>query len=414
MSTSRRRFLQLLASSPVLPYLDLSSELRNALLAAGRGARQAPTTAAQDAELIKSAKEALDVLDFEPVARKTLPPAHWGYMAGGSDDDGTIRANREAFSHYQLRVRRLVDGGKTDLSVNILGARWETPILICPVGALNMFHADGELAVARAAKTRKHVQVLSTATTTSIEDVIAARGEPVWFQLYIRNEWFETRQIVKRAEAAGAPALLFTVDILGGRNLETATRFARLDTRQCTMCHVPGPGLDLRRRAMTNALTPPPTPNPEVGTPTWEYVKRLKDTTSMKIFLKGIVTREDAELAMQNGVDGLVVSNHGGRAENSLRPTIDCVAEVVAGVRGRAPVLVDGGFRRGTDIFKALALGANAVGIGRPYVWGLAAFGQEGVETVLDILRRELQLVMRQAGTPNVKAITSAYITPRL
>jgi isopentenyl diphosphate isomerase/L-lactate dehydrogenase-like FMN-dependent dehydrogenase len=157
----------------------------------------------------------------------------------------------------------------------------------------------------------------------------------------------------------------------------------------------------------------PGTAVPEVGTPSWEFVQRLKDATSMKVLLKGIVTREDAELAMEHGVSGLFVSNHGGRAENSLRATIECVPEVVAGVAGRAPVIVDGGFRRGTDIFKALALGATAVGIGRPYIWGLAAFGQEGVETVLDILRAELQLVMRQAGTTSVPKITREYIVDR-
>jgi len=149
---------------------------------------------------------------------------------------------------------------------------------------------------------------------------------------------------------------------------------------------------------------------PEIATPTWEYIKRLKDTTSMKILVKGIVTREDAELAMQHGVDGVFVSNHGGRADNTQRSTIDCVPDVVAGVKGRAPVIVDSGFRRGGDIFKALALGATAVGVGRPYIWGLTSFGQEGVETVLDILRRELQLVMRQSGVTSVKGITKNHI----
>lgn len=153
--------------------------------------------------------------------------------------------------------------------------------------------------------------------------------------------------------------------------------------------------------------------NPNLGMLTWDYLKRLRDATKMKLLVKGIVTREDAELAFENGAEGLVVSNHGGRGEESLRSTIECVPEVVAGVAGRGPVLVDGGFRRGTDAFKALALGATAVGIGRPYVWGLAAFGQEGVEAVLDILRRELQLVMRQAGTSSVAKITKAHVIDR-
>ena len=146
---------------------------------------------------------------------------------------------------------------------------------------------------------------------------------------------------------------------------------------------------------------------------TWDFVKRLKDATRMKLLLKGIVTREDAQLAVQHGADGIVVSNHGGRAEESLRPTIECLPEVVAAVQGKIPVLIDGGIRRGTDVFKALALGATAVGIGRPYGWGLAAFGQPGVEAVLAIMRRELEIIMGQAGTPSVAGITKAFVTPR-
>jgi isopentenyl diphosphate isomerase/L-lactate dehydrogenase-like FMN-dependent dehydrogenase len=163
---------------------------------------------------------------------------------------------------------------------------------------------------------------------------------------------------------------------------------------------------------MLAAFEPGP-PIPEVGTPTWEFVKRLRDATTMKVLVKGIVTREDAEIAMEHGVDGLFVSNHGGRAENSQRATIECLPEVVAGIKGRAPIVLDGGVRRGTDIFKAVALGATAVGIGRPYIWGLGAFGQEGVETVLTLLRRELELVMRQAGTTSVKHVTGASVVAR-
>lgn len=228
--------------------------------------------------------------------------------------------------------------------------------------------------------------------------------------------------MVKRAEAAGCPAIAFTVDLLGGSNRETLERLKRTDTRDCSSCHegaAPAPGRsgniedrDNRRRPNVVGFTPD-TPIPEVGTPTWEFVKRLRDSTTMKVLIKGIVTREDAELAMKHGVDGLFVSNHGGRAENSLRSTIECVSEVVAGVRGRGVVIVDGGFRRGTDVFKALALGATAVGIGRPYIWGLASFGQPGVETVLEIMQREFQTTMKQAGTTSIAAITKAYLVDR-
>lgn len=409
MNTDRRRFLAYLAGSPLFAAAsgDVASFARVMEML-------------QDPAFIPTARHALSVFDFEPVARKKLPPAHWAYMATGSDDDGTIRANREGFTRYELRMRRLVDVSKVDASVTLIGTRWPTPIVLCPVGSQRAFHPEGELATARAAKAMNHLQVLSTVATTSIEDVTAARGAPIWFQLYHRQDWSQTREMIKRAERAGCPAMVFTVDLLGGSNRETMLRDARLDTRVCTSCHVggqPRPGslaVDLRdnRRKPMLADFPPGTPT-EVGTPTWEYLKRLKDAMSAKLFLKGIVTREDAELAMEHGVDGLFVSNHGGRAENSLRPTIACVPEVVAGVAGRAPVIVDGGFRRGTDIFKGLALGATAVGIGRPYVWGLAAFGQEGVEVVLELLRKEFELVMKQAGTISVPRITRDYVIAR-
>jgi 4-hydroxymandelate oxidase len=409
----RRRFVKLLAASPAWPWLDAPAGLSAVL---GGLLRDAPNLSARlvggqagsipsEAGLISSAAEAVSVLDFEPVARARLSAAHYAWMATGGDDGGTIRANRAGFERYQLRARRLVDVSKVDTSVSLFGTTWETPIFLCPVSGHRMYHRDGELATARAAKSKKHVQMLSTMTTTAVEEVNAARAEPVWYQLYSRNDWNHTREVVKRAEAAGCPALVFTVDLLGGRNMEEFTRVQRRDRATCGTCHVGDPLADIKNRSMINALAPPATPRPEIGTPTWDYVKRLKDTTSMKLLVKGIGTREDAELAVQHGVEGVFVSNHGGRADNSLRSTIEALPEVVAGVRGRVPVLVDSGFRRGSDIFKALALGATAVGVGRPYIWGLTSFGQEGVEAVLEILRRELQLTMRQTGTTSVRQI---------
>jgi isopentenyl diphosphate isomerase/L-lactate dehydrogenase-like FMN-dependent dehydrogenase len=396
--SSRRAFLRFLAASPLLACLDLPRDWLAAL--------------AQEPDLIKAARDALDVFDFEAVARKNLLPAHWGYLETGTDDDGTVRANREGFTRYELRVRRLVDTSKVDMSARMLGVRWDTPILLCPCGSHKAFHPDGEVAVARAAKTKKTLFVLATPATTSIEEVTAARGEPVWFQLYQRNDWNQTRQMIKRAEATGSPVLVYTIDLLGGSNRETNARAQRRDTAQCSGCHTGRPGAGNSRQPMVADLKPAP-PTPEVGPPTWDYVKRLKDATPMKLLLKGIVTREDAELALQHGVDGVWVSNHGGRAENSMRSTIECVSEVAATVAGRVPVIVDSGFRRGTDIFKALALGATTIGIGRPYLWGLGAFGQEGVEAVLDILRRELQMVMRQAGTTDLGKITRVHVIDR-
>ena len=421
---SRRRFLRFAAGSPLLAAAGIELGALAKLFdgsprdrAKGLALLQQAT---QEPELIATAADALDVFDFEPVAKKKIPPAHWGYLATGTDDDATIRANREGYAHWDLRARRLVDVSKVDPSVEILGVKWPTPIVINPVGSQRAFHPEGELAVARAAKAKNHLQVLSTVATTSIEDCIAARGASVWFQLYHQEDWNQTKQMVKRAERAGAPVVVFTVDLIGGSNRETMIRSRATDTRTCTNCHLggaPAPGAtgrvnELRdnRRKPAIADLKPDTPSPEVGTPTWDWVKRLQDSTSMKVFIKGIVTREDAELAMQQGINGVFVSNHGGRAENSTRATVLTLPEVVQGVRGRAPVILDGGIRRGTDIFKGLALGATATGIGRPYIWGLGAFGQEGVETVLAILRKEFEMTMRQMGTISVKRITKDCI----
>ncbi len=413
---SRRAFLSFVAASPLLAAAGVEREALTRLLG---GSKRDQSVALA---LIASPGEALNVFDFEAVAKQKIPVAHWGYLMTGTDDDATLRENREGFNRYALRMRRLVDVSHVDPSIDMLAVHWATPIVICPVGSQRAFHAEGEIAVARAAKAKGHLQVLSTVTTSSVEDVTAARGGPIWYQLYHQADWNQTRQLIKRAEKAGCPAIVFTVDLLGGSNRETMLRAQQVDPRDCSACHKggkPAPGLsglvsdgDNRRKPMIAAFEPG-TPIPEVGTPTWEFVKRLKDATTMNVLLKGIVTREDAELAMEHGVNGLFVSNHGGRAENSQRATIECLPEVVAGVQGRAPVLIDGGIRRGTDIFKALALGATAVGVGRPYIWGLGAFGQEGVEAVLTLLRRELELVMAQAGTTTVKGITNASVVAR-
>lgn len=382
MLENRRKFLRFLAASPLL------NQIR----------AQAPPVN------LSSAKDALRVMDFEEAAHKVLPPAHWGYMASGVDDDLTLQANLAAFKRIQLRPRRLVDVSKVDLSIELFGTTWETPIFLCPLGAQKMFHPEGEIAVARAARTKKSLQVLSTVTTASVEDVAKALGRPPWYQLYMPTTWEATEKMVHRVEEAGCQAMAWTIDLLGGRNTETAERFRRIDTRQCIDCHTSDRGGDRDSdRPMFAGL--PQTFNPPSAT--WDYVDRLKKLTKMKLLLKGIDSREDAKLAREHGVDGIIVSNHGGRAAETLRATIECLPEVVDAAGSQIPVLVDGGFRRGTDVFKALALGARAVGIGRPYIYGLSAFGQAGVEQVLDILRAELTLTMRQCGTTTVKQITA-------
>jgi len=384
-------------------------------LLAGLGASM--KSFAEDADSpITSADDALDVFDFERVARSILPPAHFAYLATGVDGDATLRANSSAFEHYELRVRRMMDLSHIDTSVTLFGTVWNSPMYLNPIGSQRAFHADGELAVARAARSMKHLQVLSTVSSVGVEEVVEARGEPVWFQLYPTDQWDVTRGLAKRAEAAGCPVLVLTVDLQAGSNRLTMERGARRDARDCSACHIKDPkslGESLSRKPMFRGLDLSEVKSTTPIDMSWDYLDRLRDIWPRKLVIKGIVTREDAELAVKHGVDGIIVSNHGGRAEDSGRAAIDSLGEVIAGVRGRVPVLVDSGFRRGSDVFKALAMGATAVGIGRPYIWGLASFGQEGVEKVLAILRRELLIAMRQAGTARIRDITPDVLVHR-
>ncbi|HJZ65025.1 MAG TPA: alpha-hydroxy acid oxidase [Candidatus Acidoferrum sp.] len=422
----------MLAASPLLASSNfLRSSLANLLgtdAIAGLKALAGLEMSQQSDDVISSPDQAFDVMDFEPAARKALPPAHFGNLATGVDDDGTVRANREGYSRIQIRPRRLVDVERIDMSVRLFGTAWSSPIVICPVSGQKAFHQEGDVAVARAAHNKDHLQILSTAATSSIEDVITARGGSVWQQLYPTNVWEVGRAIVKRAERAGSTAIVFTVDLQEGSNRETLFRAQRADKRECSACHrsaytgymrgKPGGATGgfseyVARRPMFDGLDVSKVTAMRPIPMDWEFVKRLRDTVSVKLLIKGIVTREDAQIAVEHGVDGLIVSNHGGRAEESLRPTIESLPEVIEGVAGKIPVLVDGGIRRGTDIFKALALGATAVGIGRPEAWGLAAFGQSGVEAVLEMLRRELRAIMRQAGTTSVDKINRTYVVTR-
>lgn len=367
LNRTRREFLRFLAASPLyaaVPGMVLQQAVEDFV--------------------ISDPAQAINVLEFEAAARKALPPAHWGYLTTGVDDDATLKANREGFSHYQLRPRRLVDTTRIDMSVELFGTTWETPIVLAPSGTL--FHPEGPLPVARAAQKKRTLQILGGVQEAKhpIEEVMKARGGPVWYQLYANQQWETTLATVKRIERSGCPVLVWTVDILGGRNLETVQRFRRADARTCMSCHTTDP-----------QVRPG---NAGVNVMTWDTLRRLKGSTTMKVVVKGIESGEDADLCVQYGADGVIVSNHGGRATESGRATIDSLPEVVQAARNRMPVLVDGGFRRGTDVFKALALGARAVCIGRPYMWGVSAFGQSGVETVLDIMRRELNLVMAECG----------------
>ncbi len=382
---SRRQFFGFLAASPLAALLN-ADDLKHD-------------------DIPATAKDALNVMDFEEAARRRIPIAHWAYMTTGVDDDSTLRANREGYLKIKLRPRRLVDVSKVDTSIELFGVKWESPVYISACGSQRAFHPDGELGTARAAKAKNALQMLSTVSSTSVEDVAAALGRPPWYQMYAPTSVAGLETMVRRVEAAGCPVLVLTVDVNPGRNTETERRLRKADTRQCSTCHTAGPNNDSTKpmfKGIERGRNSPAF--------TWELVDRLRNMTRMKLVIKGLETHEDAELAVEHGADGIVCSNHGGRAMDSCRPSIESLSDVLAGARGRVPVLVDGGVRRGSDAFKALAMGAKAVGIGRPYLWGLGAFGQEGVERVIDILRAELTLTMKQCGTRSVSEITKSYL----
>jgi 4-hydroxymandelate oxidase len=407
---SRRLFLQYLAASPLLAssgFASLAAEM------------EAPSKLPDPMiwgpqnlqDLIKAPKDAINVFDFEPVCYKNVPPAHFGYMASGIDDEVTLRANREGFLKFQLRPRRLIDVSKVDMSVELFGTKYDSPIVIAPTGGNRFFHPDGEIAVAKAAKAGNHAQILSTAASTSVEDVTAARGAPIWFQLYASSKYEVAEALVKRAEKAGCLGVAITVDRVGGRNQETLFRLRKADTRDCSGCHDNSSlQASLRTKPNYDGLDLSGLTNTQSANLTWETVKRLRGATRMKVLLKGILAYEDAALAVDNGLDGIIVSNHGGRGEDNGRGTIDALPEIVDAVKGRIPVLVDSGFRRGTDVVKALAIGAQAVCIGRPYLWGLGAFGQPGVERVLELMRVETHAAMQQCGVRSVKELNPNFV----
>ena len=399
-AADRRKFLKFLAASPLLANNALAEGLR----------RPDPVEWApyDSGKLISDPTQALNVFDFEPVMKANVPPAHFGYMATGVDDEMTLRANRDGFQKFELRPRRLVDVSKVDMSLEIFGAKFDTPIVVAPTSSNRAFHPDAEIAVAKAARLGNHLQILSAVATTSIEDAIAARGAPVWFQLYTTQKWEVAEALVNRAENAGAPAIAVTLDVRSSAKWETFVRLRRTDTRDCGSCH----GLSdyLSRKPNFSGIELGGVSGTAVTNLTWDTIKRLRDRVKVKLVLKGILTAEDARLAADAGIDAIVVSNHGGRVEDGVGATIAVLPEIVEAVGGRMPILVDSGFRRGSDIVKALAIGARAVCIGRPYLWGLGAFGQPGVERVLGLLRFETRNAMQQLGAPSLKDLTPAMV----
>jgi 4-hydroxymandelate oxidase len=344
-----------------------------------------------------SARRALDIFQIKAVAREKLDLQAWHFIVNGADDGKTMEANRQVFDDWQIRVRRLVDVSRVDTSVDVLGESLRSPIILSPVGLQQLVHESGEIGTVRGAK--GHLMICSTVSNFSFGEIAAQASGPLWFQLYASKHRPFMKSLIDKAERAGSRVLVLTIDgpTLGNREGERWFRNIKSST------------------TMRMGNFDDYTGKKNIGDPslTWEIVDWLRANTSMKIVLKGIVTREDARLCRQYGVDGIIVSNHGGRQEESNRATLDCLPEVIDGVDNKIPVLIDGGFRRGTDIFKALGLGAKAVCIGRPQMWGLGAFGEEGVRRVLSVLRAELRRIMKFAGTTKIADIGPDYLQRR-
>lgn len=348
------------------------------------------------------AADAVNVFDFEAIARERLGAPAWDYYASGADDEVTLRENRAAYERMRLHYRVMVDVSRRDTSTAVLGHRISMPLMIAPSAFQRLAHPDGELATARAAGDAGTIMILSTLSNTKVENVVAAATGPVWFQLYIYKDRAATRGLVERVEAAGAEALVLTVDapLLGKRERDVRNRFtlpAGLSIENMLpagLDSMPAGVEDSGLAAYFASLLDPAL--------TWDDVDWLRSITKLPVLVKGIIRSDDALRAVDHGASGIVVSNHGGRQLDTSPPTIEVLQEIAAAVGGRAEVLVDGGVRRGTDVIKAVALGAKAVLIGRPVLWGLAAGGREGLSSLLELLQQEIDLAMALCGCPTM------------
>lgn len=347
----------------------------------------------------------VNLFEYGERAREHLGEMAWGYYVSGANDEVTLRENRRAFDRIELHYRVMAGIEQPSLSTAVLGTELELPVMVAPTAFHRLACEAGELATVRAAGRAGTAMIVSTLSTTAIEDITAQATGPVWFQLYVYRDRGATEALVRRAEAAGAGALVLTVDAprLGRRERDVKSGF-----------HLPHP-LEVKNLGGTDAASLPPRPA-ESGLAayveslldpalTWEDVGWLRSITDLPVLVKGVVRPDDAELAVEHGVDGIVVSNHGGRQLDTSPATIEVLGPIAEAVDGRAVLLVDGGVRRGTDVVKALALGARAVLIGRPILWGLAVDGERGAAHVLELLRDEIELALLLAGVEDARAV---------
>ena len=347
-------------------------------------------------------RDILSLPEFEERAKECMTPMAYEFVASGAAEEHTLRWNCEAFDRIRLRPRVLRDVAAIDTRVSLLGRELAFPILLAPTAYHRVLHPEGEIATARGAAAAGVTWIVSMGTTTAIGDIAKAAASPLWFQLYFQSDEGFTRDVVHQAEDAGCEALCLTVDspIIGPRNRQARARF-RLPP-DVTTPHL----FDIGHR--NQAIM-----DPRRVAATWKDVEWLRAFTKLPFVIKGILDPEDAELAVQSGADAVIVSNHGGRNLDTTPAAIDALAEVVEQMQERVPVLVDGGVRRGTDVLKAIALGARAVLIGRPYCYGLSIAGSDGVRRVVDILRAELETAMMLSGAAAIGRIDRTLLWDR-
>jgi 4-hydroxymandelate oxidase len=354
------------------------------------------------AECLADPAAILSLPEFEERARACMSHMAYEFVASGAADEHTLRWNREAFDRIRLRPRVLQDVAKVDTRVTLLGRELPFPILLAPTAYHRVIHPEGEIATARGAGAAAATFVVSMSTTTAVGDIARVASAPLWFQLYVQSDREFTRDVVRQAERAGCEALCLTVDspVIGARNRQTRAKFQLPPDVMTPHLYDIGRG----KQAITD---------PRRVAVTWKDVEWLRAETKLPLLLKGILDDGDADRAVQAGVQGILVSNHGARNLDTAPATIDALPFVVDRVAGRVPVLVDGGIRRGTDVLKALALGAAAVLIGRPYCYGLSVGGAEGVRRVVGILRQELEMAMMLTGRASIQRIDRSLLWDR-
>jgi 4-hydroxymandelate oxidase len=347
----------------------------------------------------------VNLLEYEALARACLSGPVFDYFAAGAAAEITLRENRTAFDDLRLRPRVLVPVGSRNHSIELFGQRLASPLVVAPMAFQRLAHPDGEIGAARAAAAAGAVYVASTMATTSLEEIAAEAPGPKWFQLYVFKDRGLTRNLIQRAEAAGYSAIQVTVDVpvLGRREIDVRNRFGLPEGLTVKNMEAAGCGaMPTDGRESGPAVYTRDQLNADLN---WKDVEWIRSIATVPVILKGILRGDDAIRAAESGADGIVVSNHGGRQLDTSLATIAALPDVVDAVAGRLPVLLDGGARRGTDVLKAVALGAAAVQVGRPVLWGLAVGGESGVARVLSLLRDEFDNAMALCGCPTVRAI---------